>query len=94
MKLFAIVFALLITACTHVEKIPVQVPVEVKVPVMVACIDANELPALPHFVTRDIKGTEPDCELVDALLIERLQHQQYLKELQAVLAGCIAPADG
>lgn len=94
MKLFAIFFAFLIAACTHVEKIPVQVPVEVKVPVMVPCIKAEELPAIPRLATQDITGDEPDCELVDALLIERVQHQQYLKELQAVLAGCTAPADG
>jgi len=90
-KFIAILFSLLIAACTHVEKIPVQVPVEVKVPVMVPCIDAKELPALPNFATQSITGNEPDCELVDALLIERLQHQQYFKELNAVLAGCSDP---
>jgi hypothetical protein len=65
--------------------------VEVKVPVMVPCIDADELPARPHFATQDIKGNEPDCELIDALLIERLQHQQYAENLNSVLAGCVNP---
>lgn len=89
MKLFAIFFALLITACTNVEK--VAVPVEVQVPVVVPCIKAEELPATPNFATQNITGAEPDCELVDTLLIERLQYQQYAKELNAILAGCIAP---
>lgn len=92
MKWLCVLMLLAITACAQVEKVPVRVPVEVKVPVAVPCITAEELPPAPVLATSLVTGEESECELVNVLLIERVQYQQYLEQLQGVLAGCIAPA--
>jgi hypothetical protein len=59
----------------------------------VPCVKPAELPTMPIFATQKITGNESDCELVDAVLIERLEQKQLIEKLQGVLAGCIAPAD-
>lgn len=92
MKWLSVLVLLAVTACAQVEKVPVRVPVEVKVPVAVPCVTAQALPVAPELATKAITGRETDCELVDALLIERVQYEAYVEALEGVLAGCIDPA--
>lgn len=92
MKFLALICALVLCACASVEKEPVTVPVEVKVPVTIPCIEPHEVPIPPNFATLQIQGHETDCELVNILLTDWVQRKTYIEQLQGVLAGCVKPA--
>ncbi len=92
MKFLMLLCVLFLVACTSVEKVPVSVPVETKVPVIIPCIEHSEIPVPPNFATNLVQGHETDCELVNIVLTERAQQKKYIEELKAVLAGCVKPA--
>lgn len=86
MKTILIAVLFLLSACTTVVEKPVQVPVEVKVPVREACV--TEKPVAPVWETSLLKADDDVCKKVDALLIERKQREIYTQKLEAVLTGC------
>lgn len=76
--------ALLLTGCAH----QLTVPAEVKVPVPVPCLKAEDKPARP--------ALKSDAELLAldrykrtlALWVERLERQAYEAKLEAAVEGC------
>ncbi len=86
MKTILIAVLFLLSACTRVVEKPVQVPVEVKVPVRESCV--SELPVAPVYETTVLKADDGLCKKVDALLIERKQREIYTQKLEATLKGC------
>lgn len=92
MKFLVVSLAAMLCACTTVEKEPVTVPLEIKVPVAISCIEPHEVPIPPNFATLQIQGHETDCELVNILLTDWVQRKTYIEQLQGVLAGCVKPA--
>lgn len=77
----------LLAACSPVKV--VEVPVEVKVPVMRPCVMG--MPTEPVYETTHLQANDSVCAMVDALLIERHQRMAYIKLLQARLTGCMKP---
>lgn len=84
------VFLLLVAACTRVAEKPV--PVAVKVPVMLPCLD--QIPSEPVYEIAYITREDSLCAMTDALLIERRQRMIYIEQLTALLKGCVLPEKG
>lgn len=78
--------ALVLAGCAAPEVRVEYVPVEVRVPVPVACVP--ELPPVPEWETKRLK-VEDDIDVkVKALLVERSQHLAYEEQLIASVEGC------
>ena len=87
MNMLWLAMLLCLVACGHVQER--VIPVEVKTPVMVACVD--QVPAEPMYETAYVTADDDLCQLTDALLIERRQRMIYIDTLRATLAGCVVP---
>lgn len=81
----AIVALASLTAC---QSIP-DAPTEVRIPVPVACISADQLPKPPAFVTDADLLKMTDGDLILSLATDRRQNQGYRAELLAVIQGCV-----
>lgn len=78
---------ILLTGCTHAPLV-IKEPVEVKVPVPVAC--QATLPVEPKWALDGVTG-DGIFTLGLAMMQELEQHRQYERELVALLGGCIHP---
>ena len=87
MNMLWLAMLLCLVACGHVQER--VIPVEVKTPVMVACVD--QVPTEPMYETAYVTADDDLCQLTDALLIERRQRMIYIDTLRAALAGCVLP---
>jgi len=82
----AALIVLLLTGCA--TRLPPAV--EVKVPVPVPCVQADEVPARPTFLTDPQLHAMPDYNLVLALAADRRKRQIYEALLEATLTACVA----
>lgn len=88
MKLMIISAILLLAACRNAPEI-IEKPVFVHVPVTTYCVDA--VPDEPAYETAKITMASPLHVVSDAYQVERYQRIIYIKQLRALMAGCINP---
>lgn len=83
--------AAVLAGCATERQVIVRVPVEVKVPVRVACMQASDKP-VPPTVTPNAEAVEmTDRALVLLIAEERESLAAYALKADAVLAGCATP---
>ena len=88
MKLLIITAILLIVACQSAPEV-IERPVFVHVPVTKACIDA--VPDEPVYETSKLTMASPLPVVADAYQVERYQRMIYIKQLRALMTGCVKP---
>jgi len=87
MKTSLILLALLLTGCCSKE--PLIVTKEIKVPVPVACVTAEDLPTKAVLVTDSVKKDTPFFEKAKAVSIDYLVLKKENNMLWAVLTKCV-----
>lgn len=90
MKLLIITIILLLAACGSQPEI-IEKPVFVHVPITKYCVDA--VPDEPVYDTARLTMASPLPVVADAYQVERYQRIIYIKQLRALMAGCINPED-
>lgn len=87
-RISLILAALLLAGCLKTIEY-VDRPVEVRVIVPVSCITKDRIPGEPRWYMQYL-GPEYDLPtLVDGLLVEREQSKIHIRELSAIIEGCI-----
>ncbi|MEA0988971.1 hypothetical protein U6010_11015 [Pseudomonas aeruginosa] len=81
--------AVLLAGCTGTPPVTIEKPVEVKVPVAVACVE--RLPTKPVFKSDEQLKRGSSYQVVNDLLADRLAREIYEAELEALLSGCVQP---
>jgi len=83
----AIILSLTLTGCNGT--LP-AVPTEVRVPVPVPCLTADQIPQAT-FPTDAELAKLPDGPFILAIARDRLERQGHIARLEAILQGCIKP---
>ena len=82
---FAIPLMLIISGCATTQPVPKAIYVKVPIP----CIEKDKVPVAPMLRTGAELSKLNDYDLVLAINVQRLEVEQYAKELAAILIACV-----
>jgi hypothetical protein len=84
-KITTAVIAALISGCTTT---PQPLPVEVKIPVAVPCVNPEQIPVKPEYESLKDSGNTPDGTVILHITRDFAKSLPYQQKLEAVIGSC------
>lgn len=85
MRMLTVLLCSIMTGCAGLP----DVPTEVLIPVSTPCIAAQDMPAIPAFITDADLLKLPDGDFVIALGLDRQERIGYMALVDAILQACV-----